>query len=137
MTIQEMREQYPELVNEIERQAIANSTNSVTNEAITAERERLQAIEAIENVIGDKELINKAKYGENPMTAEQLALQAMQAQAKAGNAFLKDMQEETKIKNGGAEGVAGVPGDNPTEPDNEVTDIAKAAALIAADYIKK
>ena len=44
MTLEEMRAQYPDLVAQIEQQAAATART----EAITQERERLQAIESTE-----------------------------------------------------------------------------------------
>ncbi|MFD2089945.1 head maturation protease, ClpP-related [Brevibacillus brevis] len=48
-----------------------------TQDAAAQERERLRAIDAIAANI-DPALVNEAKYGENPMTAADLALKAMQ-----------------------------------------------------------
>ncbi|WP_244911688.1 Clp protease ClpP, partial [Brevibacillus brevis] len=48
-----------------------------TQDATAQERERLRAIDAIAANI-DPALVNEAKYGENPMTAADLALKAMQ-----------------------------------------------------------
>jgi ATP-dependent Clp protease, protease subunit len=45
-------------------------------DAAAQERERLKAIDAIAANI-DPDLVNEAKYGENPMTAEQLAFRAL------------------------------------------------------------
>ena len=82
-TIEELRTAAPELVSQIETEAAA--------QAVTAERERQQAIDEIASVVGDNELVQEAKYGENTCTAEQLALRAMQAQAALGATHLDNV----------------------------------------------
>ncbi|MFU1797369.1 head maturation protease, ClpP-related [Paenibacillus azoreducens] len=57
--------------------AAAPQAAAPTIDLAAKERERMKAIDAIAANI-DPELVNEAKYGENPMTAEQLAFRAMQ-----------------------------------------------------------
>lgn len=117
MTEQELRAQYPELVASIEAAAAA----AARTEAVTAERERLQAIESIEAQIGDSELIAQAKYGDNPCTAAELALAAMQKQAKQGADFLGKLGNDAK--NSGTAKVTGDPnGGNADEGDDDETE---------------
>ena len=96
-----------------------------------AERARIKGIEEIENTIADKDLINEAKYGESPMTAEQLALKALQAQSKIGATVLDNLDDDTKES--GADGVNAVPngGEAKEEPDADAE-----AKNIAAIYNK-
>ena len=98
-TVDELRAAFPDLVAQVETaaQAVGNTAG------VEAERARIQGIEAIENAIADKALINSAKYGEKPLTAEQLAFQAMQAQAAVGMKVLDNI-----AKDGAASGVEGV-----------------------------
>lgn len=63
---------------------------------MTEERARIKGIEDIQNAIADQKLIAGAKYGDKPLTAEQLALQAMQAQAAIGAKVLADMGADGK-----------------------------------------
>lgn len=79
-TVEELRTAQPDLVQQVEAAAAA--------EAINAERERLRGIEEIETSVGDAELVQDAKYGEKPCTAADLALKAMQKQAKLGTDHL-------------------------------------------------
>lgn len=83
MTMEELKAQHPEIVAQIEQQA--------ATAAVTKERERLQAIESIAASVGDTQLIQDAKYGENPCTAEQVALKAMQKQAALGTRHLANV----------------------------------------------
>lgn len=67
----------------ISKAAAATEQQNAVNAAIAADRKRIADIDALANKWGnaiDKELVNKAKYGnetEQPMTAEQFALAAM------------------------------------------------------------
>lgn len=124
MTEQELREQHPEAVAAIESKAAA----AARTEAVTAERARLQAIESIEAQIGDKQLIADAKYGEGACSAEQLALKAMQAQAKQGESFLAGLKKDGE--DSGVKGVTGAP--NSGNGDQGGDDAAEFAGLINA-----
>lgn len=99
MTEKELRAQFPDIVAAIEAAAVENART----DAVTQERARLQAIEEIESQIGDTKLVAEAKYGKNACSAEQLALRAMQAQAKLGTAHLDGLK-----KDGDASGVKNV-----------------------------
>lgn len=77
MTLDQLREQYPELEQEIRDAATA------------AERERIQAIDEIAGCFA-AEMVQAAKYTD-PCSAETMAFRAAQKQAKEGNAFLTAM----------------------------------------------
>lgn len=123
MTLEEMKAQHPELVAQIEQQAAA----AARAEAITQERERLQAIESIEASVGDAQLVHDAKYGDNPCTAEQLALKAMQKQAALGTKHLADVAADSK--GSGAADVGAAP--NGGEEGSENDDKAKVDAVVS------
>nr|DAH47699.1 MAG TPA: putative ATP dependent Clp protease [Caudoviricetes sp.] len=123
-TMEALRDAYPDLVSQVEAAAKA----SEKADGIKAERARIQGIEAIEAAIGDKEMVREAKYGETPMTAEQLAFKAMQAQAAIGATVVKSLEDDAAKS--GAAGVAADPaGSDPKakEEDEEV----QAVNLIA------
>lgn len=101
MTEQELRAQYPEIIASIEKKASENART----EATAAERARLKEIESIEPMIGDQSLIEKAKYGETPLDAAQLALLSYQQEAKLKAAALGGLQRDAQTS-----GVAGVSG---------------------------
>lgn len=86
MTIEELRAQYPELVAQVEAQAVA------------ADRQRIQEIEEIQDTIGNAELIAAAKFTK-PTNASALALEAVKLQAKTGNNFLQARSQETSPAN--------------------------------------
>lgn len=119
--IDELRAAYPELL----AQAEATAREEGRADGVTQERARIQSIENIENAIADKRLISGAKYGEQPLTAEQLALQAVQAQAAIGAAVLKDMVEDGK--DSGAAAVNAAPNAGPegqADPEDHAKEIA-------------
>lgn len=108
--IAELKAAFPDLVAEVEAAAVDNAKK----QGATEERARIQAIEEIENSILDKDLVNEAKYGENPMTAEQLAFKAMQKQAAKGNQMLNNMKNDAAES--GAEGVTATPNSGEANP---------------------
>ncbi len=116
--IEELRTAFPELVAQIETAARADGVN--------AERERIRGIEDIQAAIGDTEMIKNAKYGDKPLTAEQVAFEAMKAQAAIGASMLSKI--ETDSKNSGADGV--VPTPAAVEEPQAQTDDEKAEALL-------
>lgn len=119
MTEQEIRAQYPDLVDSIERAAVEAARPEIVN----AERARLQAIESIEAQIGDAQLIADAKYGENACDAAHLAFTAMQKQAAQGTAFLDAVKNDAK--NSGVTEVTSDPnGGNAANSDNDEAEFA-------------
>lgn len=135
MTLEELKKNHPELIEQIEndaRQGFRAETDAETMraEAVRKERERLKEIEQIENQIPDKTLVNSAKYGENTMTAQELAFEAMKKNREAGNEFLENLMDDAGTS--GVEAVAPAPNagqKNKTEMEAEET--ANMAKMIA------
>ena len=115
--VEELRKAHPDLVAQVE--------NAARMEGASKERARIQGIEAIQNAIADHTLIRNAKFGEQPLTAEQLAFQAMQAQAAIGNTMLANMASDNAAS--GAAQVATAPNAGPEVKAEQPTD-PKAAA---------
>ena len=89
MDLKELKEKYPELVDQIRDEAnahLADDTKAAVDEALATDRARMKAIDEIASMVGDPAMVEKAKYDE-PITAEQLALIAMRTQAKEAQAF--------------------------------------------------
>lgn len=134
MTEKELREKYPELVAKIEEKAALQGKEdgekgqeSQVADAVCAERKRISEIEEIANAIGDRELLHKAKF-DTPMTAAELALEAMKQQARQGENFMKNSSED--IQKSGVGAVIPVPGAGMKE-EMEQSDIMAGAKLIA------
>ena len=125
--VADLREAFPDYVAQIE----AAAREGAQNEATQSERARIQAIEEIENSIADKKLVNDAKYGENPLTAEQLALKAMKAQAAIGANMLNNLDDDAAES--GAEGVGAEPNSG-AEGQEEPENVEEAANKVAELY---
>lgn len=117
-TVEELRTACPDLVAQIE--------NAAQTKACAAERERIQGIEAIAVAIGDTELVNAAKYGEQTMTAEQLAFAAMKKQAAIGASVVEKLEKDAK--DSGAAKVEATPAKGDEEP--KMTEDEQAEALL-------
>lgn len=134
MQLNDLREQYPELVKEIEAEAaekaVEEAKADIQKEAIAAERARLQAIEEIATECSSA-LVMEAKYGDKPMTAPELALAAMkehkEASAKFAAAEKKDALESNTDK------VAAAPSaEEETEETKEAKELARQSELYAS-----
>ena len=135
MDIQELTNAYPDLIKQIqdEAKATAQTENAeavkdAVNDAVKAERERMTAIDSIANTVG-AELVNEAKYGENPMNASELALKALQNQQAMGSQYLQDRSQE--IKDSGVNDVTADPVGG-SEEDTQAKDIQDGANLLLA-----
>ena len=113
----ELRNAFPDLVAQIESDARAEGSQ--------AERQRIQGIESIQNAIGDADMVRNAKFGEQPMNAQELAFAAMQKQAGLGVNMLGKLN--TDAQNSGAAAVTAVPA--VTEP-KAMTEDEQAEALM-------
>ncbi|NPV30651.1 MAG: Clp protease ClpP [Firmicutes bacterium] len=114
-TVDELREHFPELVAQLEAAA--------REEGIKAERQRIQAIDEISRTLAP-ELVKKAKY-EQPMTAEQLALEALKAEAAKGRQYLEDLRKDNEES--GALSIKG----QPYRAESNVANIAQTIAEYA------
>lgn len=116
--LEDLRAAFPDLMAQAETAAREDGRTS----GITEERARIQGIEAIQNAIADQAMIASAKFGEKPLTAEQLAFQAMQAQAAIGAAVLRNIDADGADSN--AEEVSSDPNGGPEaeEPSASVED---------------
>lgn len=84
--------------------------------------------------IADTQLINDAKYGEQPMNAQELAFKAMQAQAATGAQVVANIAADAA--NSGAANVTATPAE-PQEPKAKTDDNQAEALLINAVKNKK
>lgn len=145
MDMNELREKYPELVKQIQQEAMQDVPARVQSEgnlgnpadeeakikeAVEAERGRLKAIEEIANQIADRKLVDEAKFGEKTMTAQELAFEAMRRQRVAGDNFMQNLKEDTRTSR--TADVTPVPNcGTKTSNEEEEENIANSAALIA------
>ncbi|MBO5863118.1 MAG: ATP-dependent Clp protease proteolytic subunit [Paludibacteraceae bacterium] len=128
MTMEELRANHPDLVSAIEEEA-RNSVQSQNAEAVNAERARIEAIDSIAASIPDQALVNDAKYGENPCTAQELCFRVMQKSAAAGQQFLAAFKQDGEAS--GANGVGAAPNGGAAVSQQE-QDAADMQAVLAA-----
>lgn len=120
---EDLRNAFPEIVREIE--------NAAHTEGMTDERNRIQGIESIEAAVGNPEMVRNAKYGPNPMNAQELSFAAMQAHAKAGVSMMANLEADTN-----ASGVEDVTASAAPVNDPEPNDHKSVEAQAAADVAK-
>ncbi len=97
-TVEELKEKFPELTNQLIESVKSEEKTSVQEEiknAVLSERKRIEEIEQIENSIADKELLNKAKFSaEETMNAKELAFEAMKAQGVKNTEYLNNLDKD-------------------------------------------
>lgn len=120
--VDDLRKAYPTLVQEVE--------NAARAEGMTNERNRIQGIESIEAAVGDAEMVRNAKYGDKPLSAQELSFAAMQKQAKIGNKMLGDMEEDSKASGTADVTASAAPTNDPKGNDPKTVE-AQAAADVA------
>lgn len=130
MDLKELKEKYPNLVQQIQEDGKEQVQNQI-EQALQKERERLKSIEEIENIIGDKELVEAAKYGQNKMTAQDLAFAAMKKQAKLGENFFHNMIKDTAGSGVNSVIITSSQGEHINSEEDE---IKAAAEMIAAGF---
>jgi hypothetical protein len=131
MTIEELRAQHPEEIAQVEAEArAAVDTTEAVNAAVQAERDRLSAIDEVAGLF-DSELVRAAKYGDHPMTAAQMTLEAAKRAASQGRNFLANLEADGKES--GAAGVKSAPAADEDTPEAMEADAVAAARA----YMKK
>lgn len=104
-TADDLRQAYPELVDQIEQAAAERATNE--------ERERIRDIEEIA-LPGSEEITTEAKFTK-PISADAYARTAMKAVKDQGNAYLGAAREDANNSGAGAVGGSTPPGGKPDE----------------------
>lgn len=137
MDIKTLKAQYPDLVDAIAKEA-AEAAQSERDEAVAsavlAERERIRGIEAIQNRVSDKALVENAKYGETVMDAKELAFEAMKAETDIDAKALEAMDADAQAS--GTEEVTPEPVSG-SEAETRKQDVADGAALLAEAFNKR
>ncbi len=92
-----------------EKPSVEDKKNVV--DVLALERKRLQEIDAIAHLVPDKKLLNEAKYGGSPMSAQELAYKVMLQSKSEGKAFLNAWESDQEES--GANLVGAVPASDP------------------------
>lgn len=122
MTLEELKAQEPDLVGRIEQDA-RNAAQAQTEEAVRAERSRLEAIDSIAASIPDRQMVMDAKYGEKPCTAQELCFAVMQKSAALGQKFLENYAKDGQMSNTAMVGAAPNGGSHMTKEEQDAADI--------------
>lgn len=123
---------FPELVNQVKAEAVADAKNAAIEEGVRQERSRLQAIDEMAGKVSD-ELLHKAKY-ETFDTAEKVAMEAIKTGAFNNAAVLNGMAEEGAAAAGVGSAVNTGNGDPAGGAEKNATAHAKS---VAENYFKK
>ena len=122
--VEEMRKAYPEFCASIENDARAAGAK--------AERERIQSIDNIQNVVGDVEMVKNGKYGENPtMDGKELLYQAAIKNAVTGGKVMAGLVADAAAS-GAAEVAASAAPAKEVDPDSPEAIMAQAKSDVAA-----
>ena len=127
MTLDELKAQEPDLVSQIE-QAAVNAAQAQTTDAVTAERQRLAAIDSIAASIPDQKMVHDAKYGDKPCTAQELCFRVMQQSAAAGQQFLTNYAADGKASKAAEVSAAPNGGAPTTQAEQDAADIQAVVA---------
>lgn len=120
MDLETLKNEYPDLVNQIRV------------EAVNAERNRIKEIDEIASNISDADAIKEAKYGENPTNAATLAFNYLKKAKNLGQQFVRGL--ENGAETSGANKVTAVPTSNPEEMTQAQKD--EAEGLKALNIVK-
>ena len=122
-TAEELRNAFPDLIQQIANEAKTEGIKEGANQ----EKERLKAIEEIENKIDNKDLIFSAKFGEKPMNASELAFEALKAQRTVGAAILHNIDADAQAA--GTNNVQATPnaGNEELDPENKAKEVMNIA----------
>lgn len=93
--ISDLRSAFPDIMNAAEQEL----RNSVTTEATAAERERIKAIDALAGRI-DASVLNEAKYGDKPMTADEVIVNAFKAGKMIESGYMNAAQDDAASAGG-------------------------------------
>ena len=131
-TLEELRAENPALAEQLmveARAAVSADADSRDAQAAAAERQRLADIDAVAAVF-DAELVNEAKYGEKPCTAQELSYRAALKMAAQGKSFLAGLAADAAES--GAEGVGAAPPPVDTKANTPEEKMAEARNTVKA-----
>lgn len=126
MTLDELRAEQPELVEQIENSARSSVDVAA---AVTAERKRIEEIDSIAASVPDQQMVNEAKYGENACTAQELSFRVLKQSAKEGQNFLADMQKDAAASGTASVGASPNGGAEKTEAEKDAAEFKNIVDL--------
>lgn len=106
MTLEELRQQHPDLVAQVEAQARAEAAAPPQGgadpvaEAVQAEQHRLQEIDEVAGAL-DATLVREAKYGKTACSAQELCYRAAKQAGQKGRKFLGNLEADAQASGTG------------------------------------
>jgi RNA polymerase-binding transcription factor DksA len=117
----EIKTAFPEMVDKAEQEI----RNSATAEATKAERERLKAIDALAGRI-DGAVLDEAKYGEKPMTADEVIVNAFKENKMIASGYMNLAKEDAEDNKGVKSEAEGEEKTDEEKADEEAVNVLKA-----------
>lgn len=131
MTLEELRQQYPDLVAQAEAEARAAAAAPPADgadpvaEAVQAEQRRLREIDEVAGAL-DTTLVQEAKYGKTACSAQELCYRAAKQAGQKGRKFLGDLEQDAQASGAGM--VPPAPDGNPGGQQPQTSEQKMAAA---------
>lgn len=135
-SLEEMKAQEPELYATCmaeARTAVSEELGNAADKARADERKRIQDIDAIAKQFDD-ETVSAAKYGEKPLTAQEMAFNAAVKAAEDGKKALGDLKDDAK--NSGTQDVQASPGPADNSAGESIEDVKAEAKKLAEEHQK-
>lgn len=129
MTLEEVLNEHPEIQSAIDEKVNAARTEG-HEQGVSEERARMQSLDAIKNTVPE-EMLNDAKYGENPMDGKDLAYEAMVKGQQQAKSYIDNAIKDSK--DSGADDV----GAGKVDTGDSVEDEAQKEATGIAAYINQ
>lgn len=123
MTLEELKSKEPDLVKQIEQEARDAAQVQASADAAAVERKRIEEIDSIAASVPDPQMVQEAKYGKNPCTAQELCFRVMQASAAQGHQFLADYTADSAASGTGKVGAAPNGGAPVNQEEQDAADI--------------
>ncbi len=137
MTLEELRAQEPDLVAQIEQDARNGlQDQAAVDGAVEAERNRIKEIDSIAASVPDPKMVQDAKYGDHPCTAQELCFQVMKKSAAEGKNFLAMFKADGETSGAAAIGAVPNGGQQITTQEEEKDIGVVMAAYLAGKGVK-
>ena len=137
MTLEELRAQEPDLVAQIEQDARNGLQDQAAEDgAVEAERNRIKEIDPIAASVPDPKMVQDAKYGDHPCTAQELCFQVMKKSAAEGKNFLAMFKADGETSGAAAIGAVPNGGQQITTQEEEKDIGVVMAAYLAGKGVK-
>jgi len=113
-TLEELKRENPDLASQLMSEAQAAVSIEASGDAVNDERLRIREIDEI-SALYSEDMVQEAKYGENPCTAQELAHRAAKKMAETGKGVLSNLEDDTKAADTAKVSAAPGPETNPGE----------------------